>query len=187
MGAGTGGTICGIGRWFKDVDPNVQVIGVDPDGSILAVPDSMNGPMKSYLVEGVGYDFIPRVLDWDVVDRWAKSNDTDSFYWTRRLIKEEGLLCGGSSGGVFKAGLDIARELGEGHRVVIILPDGIRNYMTKFLSDDWMYENGFITEAQLLDSYTPKLIPSWSWGKEFTVKDLTLNPPVTVSHNATVK
>lgn len=63
VGAGTGGTICGIGRWFKDVAPDVKVVGVDPDGSILAEPADMNGPMKSYLVEGVGYDFIPRVLD----------------------------------------------------------------------------------------------------------------------------
>jgi len=77
--------------------------------------------------------------------------------------------------------------LGEGHRVVIILPDSIRNYMTKFLSDDWMYENGFLSEQQLVDSYTPKLIPSRSWGKTFTVSDLVLNPPVTLHHENTVK
>jgi len=106
----------------------------------------MNGEVTSYLVEGVGYDFIPRVLDRTVVDRWVKSIDKESFYWARRLIKEEGLLCGGSSGGVFKAALDIAKELGPGKRVVVVLPDSIRNYMTKFLSDDWLYENGFLDE-----------------------------------------
>lgn len=116
-----------------------------------------------------------------------KSVDTDSFYWGRRLIKEEGLLCGGSSGGMFKAALDIAKELGPGKRVVVILPDGIRNYMTKFLSDDWMYENGFIDEKTVTDIFTPKLIPNRSWGGARTVGDLSSNIAVPLQLTSTVK
>lgn len=147
----------------------------------------MNGEVTSYLVEGVGYDFIPRVLDRTVVDRWVKSIDKESFYWARRLIKEEGLLCGGSSGGVFKAALDIAKELGPGKRVVVVLPDSIRNYMTKFLSDDWLYENGFLDENTITDIFTPKLVPNRSWGGDRVVGDLVLNHPVTLSTHNTVK
>jgi len=96
--AGTGGTMTGIARFFKDKDPNIRVVGVDPHGSILAEPPELNTTIASYLVEGIGYDFIPRVLDRSPVDKWYKSSDTDSFYYSRRLIKEEGMLVGGSSG-----------------------------------------------------------------------------------------
>ena len=96
--AGTGGTITGIARFFKDKDPNIKVVGVDPYGSILAEPPELNTAISSYLVEGIGYDFIPRVLDRSPVDKWYKSNDKESFYYARRLIKEEGMLVGGSSG-----------------------------------------------------------------------------------------
>jgi cystathionine beta-synthase len=115
------------------------VIGVDPEGSILAGP----GEIKSYKVEGIGYDFIPDVLDRRLVDRWIKSNDRDSFLVARQLIRQEGLLVGGSSGSAVWAALQVAKELGEGKRVVVILPDSIRNYLTKFVDDRWMRQQGF--------------------------------------------
>ena len=94
MTAGTGGTITGVARAIKKAIPTCKVVGVDPEGSILAGP----GEIKSYKVEGIGYDFIPDVLDRSLCDRWIKSNDRDSFLTARQLIRQEGLLVGGSSG-----------------------------------------------------------------------------------------
>ena len=137
--AGTGGTISGIARRLKEAVPGVKVIGVDPVGSILAGP----GPIGSYSVEGIGYDFIPDVLDRDLVDEWYKSEDGPSFRMARRLIRQEGLLCGGSSGSAMWATVEYAHKVGPGKRIVTLLPDSVRNYMTKFLDDMWMRENGF--------------------------------------------
>ena len=139
-GAGTGGTITGIARVLKREVPSCQIIGVDPEGSILAGP----GDVRSYKVEGIGYDFIPEVLDRSLVDRWIKSNDRDSFRVARQLIKQEGLLCGGSSGTAMWAALEVAKDLPEGSRIVVILPDSVRNYMTKFVDDSWMRQSGFL-------------------------------------------
>jgi len=140
MTAGTGGTITGVAKVIKREVPGCKVIGVDPEGSILAGP----GEIKSYKVEGIGYDFIPDVLDRRLVDKWIKSNDRDSFLMARQLIRQEGLLCGGSSGSAVWAALQVARELGAGKRVVVILPDSIRNYLTKFADDRWMRQQGFV-------------------------------------------
>jgi len=140
MTAGTGGTITGVARAIKREVPGCKVVGVDPEGSILAGP----GEIKSYKVEGIGYDFIPDVLDRRLVDRWVKSNDRDSFLVARQLIRQEGLLVGGSSGSAVWAALQICRELGPGKRVVVILPDSIRNYLTKFVDDRWMRQQGFV-------------------------------------------
>lgn len=117
----------------------MQIIGVDPEGSILAGP----GEIKSYKVEGIGYDFIPDVLDRDLVDRWIKCNDNDSFRVARQLILQEGLLVGGSSGSAVWAALKVCRDMKAGQRVVVILPDSVRNYMTKFVDDAWMRQHGF--------------------------------------------
>lgn len=148
MGAGTGGTITGISRKLKEKIPNVKVIGVDPHGSILAVPPELNTKSGGYQVEGIGYDFIPTVLDrsTDLIDRWYKSEDKESFLMARRLIKEEGLLCGGSSGSAVANALKAIKDLklGRGKRVVVILPDSVRNYMTKFLSPEWMMNHRFM-------------------------------------------
>ncbi|MFO0676177.1 MAG: cystathionine beta-synthase [Polyangiaceae bacterium] len=139
MTAGTGGTITGVARGLKKHLPGVKVVGVDPEGSILAGP----GEIKSYKVEGIGYDFIPDVLDVKLVDQWIKSNDRDSFRTARQLIRQEGILCGGSCGAAVWAAMQVSRELGPGKRVVVLLPDSIRNYLTKFASDGWMRQNGF--------------------------------------------
>uniref|UniRef100_A0AAX7VNM9 Cystathionine beta-synthase n=1 Tax=Astatotilapia calliptera TaxID=8154 RepID=A0AAX7VNM9_ASTCA len=129
-GAGTGGTITGIARKLKERCPNIKIIGVDPEGSILAEPEELNKTDKTqYEVEGIGYDFIPTVLDRSVVDTWYKSNDEESFNMSRLLIREEGLLCGGSSGTAMAAAVHAAKELKEGQRCVVILPDSIRNYI----------------------------------------------------------
>ena len=142
MTAGTGGTITGVARAVKKRMPKCQIIGVDPEGSILAGP----GPIKSYKVEGIGYDFIPDVLDVKLVDRWVKSNDKDSFRVARQLIRQEGLLVGGSSGSCVWAAMQVAKDFGKGARILTLLTDGVRNYMTKFVEDRWMRENGFLEE-----------------------------------------
>jgi cystathionine beta-synthase len=139
MTAGTGGTISGVARRLKEALPNVHIVGVDPVGSILAGP----GPIGSYKVEGIGYDFIPDVLDRDLVDEWIKTEDRESFLMARRLIRQEGMLCGGSSGSAVWAARELADRVGPGKRIVTILPDSVRNYMTKFIDDAWMRESGF--------------------------------------------
>ena len=141
-GAGTGGTLSGVARRLKEVSPKIGIIGVDPVGSILAGPSEV----QSYKVEGIGYDFIPEVLDRSLVDRWVKSEDRESFLTARRLIRREGLLCGGSSGTAVWAAIQVAKEVGPGKTFVVILPDSVRNYMTKFMDDQWMKQHGY-TEA----------------------------------------
>ena len=142
VGAGTGGTITGIARRLKEALPNLCVVGVDPIGSILAQPDSLNTPGPSYLVEGIGYDFVPDVLDRSLVDKWVKSNDAESLRMARRIIREEGLMVGGSSGAAMAAALQAAQALGAGQRCVVLLPDSTRNYMSKFVDDEWMVDMG---------------------------------------------
>ncbi|MGF1511797.1 MAG: cystathionine beta-synthase [Myxococcota bacterium] len=137
-GAGTGGTITGVGKRLKEVVPDVKIVGVDPVGSILAGP----GPVQSYKVEGIGYDFIPEVLDRGIVDEWVRSEDRDSFILARRLIRREGLLVGGSSGSAMVGALEVAKRA-PGKRIVVLLPDSVRNYMTKFVDDTWMKQYGF--------------------------------------------
>lgn len=140
ISAGTGGTITGVARKLKEINPAIQVIGVDPFGSILGGGTEI----FSYLVEGIGYDFIPDVLDNNLVDEYIKTNDKDSFLMARRLIREEGLLVGGSSGSAVWAALQVAPRLKKGQQCLVMLPDGIRNYLTKFADDNWMRTNKFI-------------------------------------------
>lgn len=139
MGAGTGGTITGVAKKIKEQCPNAVVVGADPEGSILAGGNEVG----TYKVEGIGYDFVPDVLDRNIIDTWVKTKDRQSFLLARRLIKEEGLLCGGSSGSALYAALKEAEKLEEGQNCVVVLPDGVRNYMTKFVEDRWMRENKF--------------------------------------------
>ncbi|KAK2905277.1 hypothetical protein Q8A67_007076 [Cirrhinus molitorella] len=172
-GAGTGGTITGIARKLKEKCPNIKIVGVDPEVSIVAEPEELNKTKKTqYEMEGIGHEFIPTVLDRSVVDSWYKSNDEESFTMSRMLIREEGLLCGGSSGAAMTAAVHVAKELKEGQRCVVILPDSVRNYMSKFLSDKWMREKGFLSEEDLIVN------KPWWWN--LTLQELRLSAQLTV-------
>jgi cystathionine beta-synthase len=157
-GVGTGGTISGVGRYLKEQNPDVVVIGADPEGSVYS-----GGSGRPYLVEGVGEDFWPTAYDGTVVDRIIASSDAESFDLTRRLAREEGLLVGGSSGLAVASGLKAARELGPDDVMVILLPDGGRGYLGKVFNDKWMRSYGFLpaeeggTVADLVGTKEPEL------------------------------
>lgn len=140
IGVGTGGTISGTARRLKEHYPAIKIIGVDPVGSILGGGDEI----KPYQVEGIGYDFFPEVLDNSLIDQYIKTTDADSLHMARRLIREEGLLVGGSSGAAMWGALQAATSLREGQKCLVILPDSIRNYLSKFASDQWMKEQGLM-------------------------------------------
>lgn len=140
IGVGTGGTITGIARRLKKEAPHVKIIGVDPYGSILGGTEEEH----PYEVEGIGYDFFPEVLDNNLIDQYIKVHDKDSFLMARRLIREEGLLVGGSSGSAVWAALTVAKNLKKGQKCLVMLPDGIRNYLSKFIDDEWMRAKGFL-------------------------------------------
>lgn len=183
LGAGTGGTLTGIARKIKQKCPKCKVIGVDPEGSIIAEPESLNKTtVTSYEVEGTGYDFIPTVCDRKNVDKWYKSLDKDSFIMSRRLIREEGLLCGGSSGASMYCALKAIRDFGlkEGQKCVVVLPDSVRNYMTKFLSDDWMSQRDFLHIEK-------QVAPTDKWWWNLPVSSLDLRAPLTVTPTVTIQ
>jgi len=139
MGVGTGGTITGVAKRLKEEIPDIVIVGADPVGSILGGGTEV----EPYLVEGIGYDFFPDVLDNDLVDEYVKTEDEESFIMARKLIKEEGFLCGGSCGSAMVAALKSAKHLDKNKRCLVVLPDSIRNYMTKFPNDQWMKDQGF--------------------------------------------
>ncbi|XP_017769210.1 PREDICTED: cystathionine beta-synthase [Nicrophorus vespilloides] len=175
-GAGTGGTVCGIGRRMKDSCPSCIVVAADPEGSILSLPESLNKTDVTYYeVEGIGYDFVPTVLDRSVADLWVKVNDQEALPMAKRIIKDEGLLCGGSSGCAMAAALKAASRLKEGQVCVVVLPDGIRNYMTKFVSDHWM-------EARNLQECV-NTQNHWWWDEK--VSKLPLQPPMSLLPSTT--
>lgn len=138
-GMGTGGTVCGAGRYLKEMNPKIKIVAVDPEGSIYS--GDMPG---SYKVEGIGEDFIPRNVNLKLLDEIVRIGDKESFMMGRRLAREEGILGGGSSGTAVAAALKVARDMNEDDVIVVILPDGGRGYLSKMFSDDWMRANGFL-------------------------------------------
>ncbi len=137
-GMGTGGTISGVGRYLKEQNHQVTIVGADPEGSIL----SGDSP-RSYKVEGIGEDFIPKTFNRQIVDEMLRVSDQESFDTARRLAREEGLMVGGSAGTAVAAALRFAQRLKPPRFIVALLPDTGRNYLTKFFDDDWMRANGF--------------------------------------------
>jgi len=143
-GVGTGGTISGVGKYLKEVsNGSVVVIGADPEGSVYS-----GGTGRPYLVEGVGEDFWPTAYDPSVVDEIIASTDAESFEFTRRLAREEGLLVGGSSGLAVASGLKAAAKLSKDDVMVILLPDGGRGYLGKVFNDKWMRSYGFLSDSE---------------------------------------
>jgi cystathionine beta-synthase len=156
-GMGTGGTISGIGRYLKEQNPNIKVVGIDPIGSLYThyFQTGELGPAHGYKVEGVGEDFLPSTMDFGVVDDVVQVNDKESFLMTRRLVREEGMFCGGSSGLAVAGALKWLRtsggELDEDDVVVVLLPDSGSRYLSKVFDDAWMRENGFLEQATVAD------------------------------------
>ncbi|XP_065083875.1 cystathionine beta-synthase-like [Ochlerotatus camptorhynchus] len=177
MGAGTGGTATGLGRKLKEHNPKCKVVCSDPLGSIMAFPESLNKTScKFWEVEGVGYDFIPTVCDRGVVDEWIKYNDKDALTTARKLIADEGLLCGGSAGGNTFVALQAAKQLKEGQNAVVILPDNIRNHLTKFVSDNWMEARNFMESVNVQNH-------KW-WNNQVSTLDLAT--PVTITVDVSI-
>jgi cystathionine beta-synthase len=142
-GVGTGGTISGVGRYLKDQNPKVEVVGADPEGSIYS-----GGPVHPYRVEGIGEDFWPDSLDRSVIDRYITVSDRDSFLLTRRLVAREGLFAGGSTGTALHAALQVGRELDDPDALIVtLIPDGGRPYVSKVFNDSWMREYGYLADT----------------------------------------
>jgi cystathionine beta-synthase len=143
-GVGTGGTITGVARFLKKQNPDILVVGADPEGSIFS------GDVHPYLTEGIGEDFWPRTFDPSTVDRYVRVTDRDAFRMARRITREEGILVGGSSGTAVVAAVEVARELGPDDVVVVILPDTGRNYLSKLYSDTWLLQYGLTERPEVV-------------------------------------
>ena len=171
-GMGTGGTISGVGRYLKEQNPSVQVIGADPAGSVYS-----GGSGRPYLVEGVGEDFWPDTYDRTVADRVIEVSDADSFAFTRRLAREEAMLVGGSAGMAAFAARQLAQELAAEGRtdavIVVLLPDSGRGYLTKVFNDDWLGQYGFATGAEADHRTVGEVLR----GKSGTLPDLVHTHP----------
>ena len=148
-GMGTCGTITGVGRYLKEQNQEIRIVGADPEGSIFSDPNNVH----TYAVEGVGEDFYPGNYDPEVVDEVIQVNDRESFLMTRRLMTEEGLFVGGSCGLAVVAAVRAAKDLPEEAVVVVLLPDTGRNYVSKVFDDDWLLESSDVTTEDLKKPY----------------------------------
>jgi len=146
-GMGTGGTISGTARFLKEKNPNIHVVGADPEGSIYS-----GDTPKSYKVEGIGMSYLPQTVDMRVIDRILRISDRESFLMARRVVREEGLLVGGSSGTAVAAAVRVAHELPKDAVLVVVMPDSGRGYMSKIFNDEWMIANGFMGDDKRKDT-----------------------------------
>jgi cystathionine beta-synthase len=170
-GMGTGGTISGTARFLKEKNPNIVVVGADPEGSIYS-----GDTPKSYKVEGIGMSYLPQTVDMRVIDRILRVTDKESFLMARRIAREEGLLVGGSSGTAVAAAVRVARDLPADAVLVVVMPDSGRGYMSKIFNDEWMRANGFLEDERRKDTV----------GDVLRTKQ-PLPPMITVTENQPVK
>ncbi len=155
-GVGTGGTITGTGKYLKEKNPNIKVIGIDPKGSALReyyYTKKITPLLKTYKVEGIGQDYVPGTLDFTYIDEMVEADDRESFIMTRRLTREEGLMVGGSAGTAVAGMMKIANRFQENDVVVVLLPDLGERYLSKIFNDDWMKEHGFLRPERITARY----------------------------------
>jgi len=148
-GVGTGGTITGTGRFLKEMNPEIKVVGIDPEGSMYHHEFyGTSGSIHSYLTEGIGEDFMPDSLDMKVIDEIVTVSDRDALLTARRLVREEGMMAGGSSGAAIYGALKVAEKMKQDEMLVVLLPDTSRNYISKIFSNEWMKEHGFLDDTE---------------------------------------
>src|SRR5262249_50305281 len=141
-GAGTCGTITGVGRYLKRMDPNVVIVAADPEGSVFS-----GGSGRPYLTEGVGEDFFPDAWDPSVIDQVVACSDAESYLMARRVAREEGILLGSSGGLAVAAAMKVAEAASADDLVVVLIPDSGRNYLSRVFNDEWMANYGFVQES----------------------------------------
>lgn len=149
-GMGTGGTLSGCGRYFKEQNPDIQLVGVDPVGSLYYeyVKTGRLTKAFSYYVEGIGEDFLPSTMNLSILDDVVQVDDKECFLMTRELVRREGIFCGGSCGAAVMGAIKYAKTLKEPKKILVLLPDSAQKYLSKIFNDDWMRSNGFLAESE---------------------------------------
>lgn len=186
MAAGTGGTISGTGKRLKERIPGVKVVGCDPVGSVIGSSGTIYMPFK---VEGVGRDMVPPNCNMAIIDEWVKFSDKGAFDTARKLTRLEGIMCGGSAGGVLCSALEFARKnkLGKDKTIVAFLPDSSRNYLSRFVNNEWLLEYGFVDEEEYRRvSMEASLLPEKRYGDDIKVKELSCSTVSVVDQNSSI-